>query len=456
MVSKAPASLKIRSLRAGAWVGGGHVASQVIRLLGNLVLTRLLMPEAFGLMAVVSTLLLALNLLSDIGSGTIIVQSPRGAEKDFLNTAWTLQIMRGFGIWVTASLASLGILLAQSRNLFAAGTVYADPLLPILVVVSTFAMVIDGFGTVNGKLAERNLEMHRIAIMDMGARIVALVVMVAGAYLTSSIWSLVVGNMVSSVLRCVVGHKLLSGPRARFRLEPAAVHELLHKGKWVILSSGLGFIAMNGDRMILGGLIDANTMGLYSIALGLTSIASGAISAVLGRVILPVFSQIVNNASQQLDSVYRKFQQLADLAIGGVSGFMFAGSDLIIRALYDNRYQGAAHIFSMLAIGAIGARFLVVEQVYVAMGRTSLLPAATLPRVLILIIGLPVGYQIAELNGALIAIILSSFANWPLALWFRAKHGLAHPRNDMVLPVAIAAGLAAGYAMVWIVGYLRA
>jgi O-antigen/teichoic acid export membrane protein len=85
-----------------------------------------------------------------------------------------------------------------------------------------------------------------------------------------------------------------------------------------------------------------------------------------------------------------------------------------------------------------------------AMGRTSLLPAATLPRVVVLLAGLPLGYHLAGLNGALIAIVLSSFAHWPISIWFRAKHGLNHIRNDICLPIAIAAGLSLG----WVVNYL--
>ena len=421
--------------------------AQLLRFGGNLLLARLLMPEAFGLMAVVATLMVALNLLSDIGSGVVIVQSPRGADESFLHTAWTLQVMRGTALWLVAGLASLGILFGQAQEWFMTGTVYADPRLPGLLTAATFGLVIDGFGSINAKLAERNLEMHRIAIMDVGTRVVALTVMVVCAYFTESIWSLVAGALVGSALRCFLGHQFLSGPRARFRLEPTALRELVNKGKWVIVSSTLGFVAMNGDRVLLGGLIDTTTLGLYSIAFGLTSIASGAILAVLGRVLFPVFSEVVNKRPHELPIVYRKFQQLTDLVVGGIAGFIFFASDPIVHTLYDSRYQGAAHICAILAIGTIGARFLVVEQIYLAMGRTELLPAATLPRVLVLLLGLPLGYHFAGLDGALAAVVLSSFVNWPLAIWFRVKHGLNHVLNDLVLPVAIGIGLAFGYGL---------
>ncbi|MBC7992914.1 MAG: oligosaccharide flippase family protein [Rhizobacter sp.] len=427
--------------------------AQLLRFGGNLLLARLLMPEAFGLMAVVATMMVALNLLSDIGSGVVIVQSPRGADEEFLHTAWTLQVMRGTALWLIAGLASLGILFGQAQTWFMAGTVYADPRLPGLLTAATFAMVIDGFGSINAKLAERNLEMHRIAIMDVATRVVALTVMVVCAYLTESIWSLVAGALVGSALRCFLGHRFLSGPSPRFRLEPTALRELVSKGKWVIVSSTLGFVAMNGDRMLLGGLIDTTTLGLYSIALGLTSIASGTVLAVLGRVLFPVFSEVVNKRRHELPIVYRKFQQLTDLVVGGLAGFIFFGSEPIVQILYDSRYQAAAHICAILAIGTIGTRFLVVEQIYLAVGRTELLTAATLPRVLVILLGLPIGYHFAGLDGALAAIALSSFVNWPLAIWFRAKHGLNNILNDVVLPVAIGIGLALGYALTRIVAW---
>jgi O-antigen/teichoic acid export membrane protein len=432
-------------MRAGAWAGGGHITGQLLRLGGNLVLTRLLMPEAFGLMAVISALVMTLNLVFDVGSGPVIVQSKRGSEQEFLNTAWTLQIIRGLIIWSVAGLMALGVIYGQSHHLFKLGSVYDDARLPLMMVVTTFSMVLIGLGSVNGKLAERNLDLRKITTIDFGAQLISTAAMIVVAYVTRSIWSLVLGSLVAAAFRCALSHMYLPGPPARLRLEREALDELINKGKWVMVSSVLGLIALTGDKLLLSGLFDSTTMGLYSIAFGLAGMASSTVTAVLGKVMLPGFSEIVRDRPHQLQDTYRKFQQLTDLCIGGIAGFMFLASDMIIGVLYDDRYQGAAHIFAMLAIGAIGGRFLVAEQIYMAMGRTSLLPAATLPRVVVLLAGLPLGYHLAGLNGALIAIVLSSFVHWPIAIWFRAKHGLNHIRNDICLPIAIAAGLSLGW-----------
>jgi O-antigen/teichoic acid export membrane protein len=445
-------SLKWRSLRAGAWTGGAHVFGQVIRLVGNLILTRLLVPEAFGLMAVIFTIVLALGLLSDIGTGTVIVQSQRGADEVFLRTAWTLQIARGVLMWLVGVLMAIGVAVGQAYGVFLAGTVYADPQLPWLLAVSTFGMVIWGFVSINGKLAERRLDMKTVSLIELAVQTLSLTAMVLVAYFTRSIWALVVGGLVTATLQCIFTHTMLPGPRARLRLEREAVRELIGKGKWVLLSSLLGFAAANGDRMLLGGLIDAGTLGLYSIAFGLATIAPSVLAAVLGKVIYPAFSEVVRERPQGLPKTYRKFQQLTDAAVGVLAGMVYVASDAIIRLLYDPRYEGAGFIFGVLAIGSVGARFLVVEQIYVAMGRPSLLAAAILPRAVILLGGLPIGYAMAGMNGALAAIVLSQFAHWPLAIWFRAQHGLNHPRNDWVLPVALVAGAGLGWLLARLLG----
>lgn len=447
-------SLKWRSLRAGAWTGGAHVFGQLIRLAGNLVLSRLLMPEAFGLMAVISTVVLALGLLSDIGSGTIIVQSKRGTEDDFLHTAWTLQIIRGVVVWVVGVLIAIGIAVGQAAGAFIPGTAYADPQLPWLLAVATFGMVIWGFVSINGKLAERSLDMKTVSLIELAVQTLSLAAMVLVAYTTRSIWALVVGGLVTAALQCLFTHTLLKGPRARFRLEREAVRELIGKGKWVLVSSLLGFAAANGDRMLLGGLIDAATLGLYSIAFGLATIAPSVLSAILGKVIYPAFSEVVRERPQQLPVTYRKFQQITDLALGSVSGMLFIASDAIIRLLYDPRYEGAGYIFGILVMGSIGARFLVVEQIYVATGRPSLLAAAIFPRVVVMIGGLPIGYALWGMNGALAAIVLSQFAHWPLAIWFRAEQKLNDLRNDLMLPAGLAVGAALGWVLAQLIGLL--
>ncbi len=91
-------SLQKKAIGASVWVIIGYGSSQCLRLISNLILTRLLVPELFGLMALVNTFIIGLNLFSDVGIRPSIIRSERGEDPLFLNTAWTLQVIRGFRI----------------------------------------------------------------------------------------------------------------------------------------------------------------------------------------------------------------------------------------------------------------------------------------------------------------------------------------------------------------------
>jgi len=442
---KSNKSLGRRSIFAALWAGGGHTLGQILRLAGNLVLTRFLMPEAFGIMSVISALMMALYLLSDIGTGVSIVQSKRGAEKDFLNTAWTLQVIRGMALWLVGISVSLVIAFGQKSHWFSAGTVYADPRLQSLLIVASFATVISGFASINIRLAERRLNLKRLFVIDLVGQFAGLSVMVLGAICTASIWSLVLGALTQTTVRCILSHIVLDGDFVKFRLERSALKELISNGKWVLLSSVLGFLAVNGDRVLLGGMIDSATMGFYSIAMGLSSIAVSAIAVIYSKVVFPSLSEVVRKDISGIGKAYKKFQAMADLAIGSLAGVFFMLSQSIVGLLYDDRYKTAGYILGILCIGTLGERFRVVEQIYLATGRTALVAYAMIPRVIVLLIGIPLGHSVWGLNGALAAIVISQFSHWPLAIWFRSTLGLNNFRRDLLLPLAVGFGLLLGW-----------
>ena len=94
-----PDSKKKRAIVGSLWTVMGFGGSQFVRLLSNLLLTRLLLPEVFGVMALVQVVLQGLQMLSDAGISTSVVRSNQGDDPDYLNTAWTLQVIRGVLIW---------------------------------------------------------------------------------------------------------------------------------------------------------------------------------------------------------------------------------------------------------------------------------------------------------------------------------------------------------------------
>ncbi len=157
----APLSFRARILKASGWTLFGHAGTQFLRLVSNLIMTRLLLPQMFGIVALANVLLTALQLISDIGLSQGVIQSRRGANPTYLNTAWTAQILRGGLIWIAALLIAAGLKVADVFHIFPLGTTYAEPQLPALVAGISFNALLTGLVSTRVASANRNLALGR-------------------------------------------------------------------------------------------------------------------------------------------------------------------------------------------------------------------------------------------------------------------------------------------------------
>lgn len=429
-------TLKNRAIRAGGWALSGFALAQVIRLGGNLLLTRMLFPEAFGLMAVVYVLMTGLAMFSDLGISQAIIQNRRGDEPDFLNTAWTAQIVRGILIWLLAMAFAFLLPLAVSKNWVASGTVYANPLLPWIWGVFSLTALIQGFESTKIALAQRKLKIKAITQIELLSQVVALVVMIVWAGLYRNIWALVAGAIVAGLVRCVVGHLWLPGVANKLRWEFDSSKEILHFGKWIFLLSIIGFLVNSGDRIILGGFLDPVQMGLYSVAFLLSNAFAELFASMLSRIVFPAISEVVRDRPENLAKVYHRLQMIADFCLFGAAGFLFAAGTGIVSLLYDHRYHDAGPMLAILALGLIAGRYAVVYQFCLAMGSMRYLFVTSVIRMAALFAGIPLGFSIAGIEGAVIAIVASQFAGWPVAMYFKSQHGLTDWARELVgLPV---------------------
>src|SRR5438045_2674881 len=97
--AKPKVPLRKRVLKAGVWTLASYAAEISSRFISNLIVTRLLFPEAFGLIAAATALMVSLSLISDVGVRTLVIQSERGEDPNFLHAAWTFQSIRGIALW---------------------------------------------------------------------------------------------------------------------------------------------------------------------------------------------------------------------------------------------------------------------------------------------------------------------------------------------------------------------
>jgi O-antigen/teichoic acid export membrane protein len=437
-------SLQRRMLRAAAWLVGSNVASQGLRLLSSLVLTRLLLPESFGLMAAVQTLFFALVMFSDLGVWQSVVTHPQGEQPKFLGTAFAVQFARGLLLAAVVALIALGLKLCAVYAPFKADTVYADARLPAMVLVFALCALLQGLESMHIATAQRALQTKLLTRLELLTQLAGMVVTMACALWTHSVWSLLLGTVTATLARTVLSHTLFDGPAYTPCWDRASLRDIVGFGKWIFLSSIIGFAAANGEKLILGGTLAAADFGVFSIASLLLAAIVGLVGNLNAHLVFPSLSEALRSGDAAAHKVYTRVQQIADAILGGIAGLTLVLGGWVVRILYDARYAEAGWMLQLLALGLVAMRYQVLEQMMFARNRPGWVSLSNSLRALSLVLCVPLGYGLAGVQGAVLAVVASQFAGWPVALVFKWRHGLMSWRSEAVWPLALALGAALG------------
>ena len=424
----APGSLRSRAASASLWSIAELGMSHALRLTSNLVMTRLLAPEAFGVIAMVSTLITAINMFTDIGVQQSIIRSPRGGEAHFLRAAWSVQILRSTAIAALIVLA--GLLLWQlGPRLAPSGTVYADPNLPFLIMASAFAVIFQGFESNNLWLAARSMEYARTTLVNISAQVIGLVAMIGFASVHASVWALLSGMLVGAAARTLLSHLLLKGPRMAFVWNKQIADELWHFGKWIMGSSLFGFIANQADRLILGALLDKRTFGTYVIAVLWIEAVRMVIQKMNSQIGFAAFSEVLHKRPEQIQRAFRSFSRALDLiCIAGFVGGVFGGP-VLIAFLYSDSYIASAHFMPFLSLTILQMRFRALGSLVLAYGDSKTMMINSMLIAVLLCSFLPLGYFYFGMEGALLSLTLAPLCATPIMIRRAAKilgNGMLH------------------------------
>lgn len=420
-----------RVMRSSAWTALGYGTSQAMRLASNLILTRLLFPEAFGMMALVSVFLVGLTMFSDVGTGPSILQHKRGDEQDFLDTAWTIQLARGVLLFLATCALSYPV-----------AAFYGQPELALLLPVAGISLLINGFEPTRIETAIRHLKVGRVTLLDLISQAVGIVSMVILAFLLQSVWALVAGWIVSSVAKLVLMTCFLPGAANRLRWERDAARDLIHFGFWLFLSTACGFLVAQGDKAILGKYLTLEHLGLYNIGFFLASFPLLLGQNVTGRILIPLYRESPPAASVENFTKIRRMRISLTGGLFVMLAIMAFSGEWLVSLLYDERYSGAGAILVLIAVIQIPQVIgMTYDQAALAAGDSRNYFLLTAARALLLVVCMITGAEMMGLIGALVGQGIATIAVYPLLVWLARRHGAWDPVHDSIFAV-LGVGLA--------------
>ncbi len=436
------------------FVLGERFSQQLLRLISNLILTRLLAPEMFGVMAIANTLVVGAQMLTDAGLQAKLIQSERADDERFINTVWTLSVLRGPLVSGVLLLATGGLYLAARAGYFDETSVYANPELPLILATLSLVPMIDSFLSTKVPLAQRNLEMSAIVRIRLISQVLGILVMIGVAVTTGSIWALVLGSVVSSVANVYQSHRSLPGLSNRFLLDREHASHVFSFSRWIFLSSMVSFLANNADRLVLGAWLVPAVMGQYAIAVFLIEAVRQVVAGLANKIALPIFSEVARSDPEGVKEAFYRTRRPFDLVTGFGAGGLLASGEVIIQLLYDDRYQLAGLFLQILGLGLIMVRYQLAGQLFLAMNKARVMSIAPACRTVGLFVAVPWAAETYGIEAAVMAVTIAYFAELPGYLWLLGRYRLLDLGRELLWLPVIAVGYGAGLACNEVAGWL--
>lgn len=327
------------AIRGTAVTAGAQLMRVALQFGSVLVLARLLVPEDFGLVAMVTAVIGVAELLRDFGLSAAVVQAETVSRDERTNLFWANTAL-GVGCAVFA-LALTPVIVA----------IYGEPRLQAIVPALAGVFVLSGLGSQYRAGLTRDLRFGQVALADLIAQGIGAGMAIGAASLGAGFWALVLQQIavaLTTLLVNAVNARWLPGLPVR----GVSIRRFIGYGRGFLGTQLLIYVTTNIDNVVIGAVWGKAVLGLYSRAYQLLMLPLNQINAPLTRVALPVFSRV-----QKDKPTLTRYCLKAQLVVCYVTMPLLTVAAALawpaIEVLFGPGWEGAAPIFAILALGGI-------------------------------------------------------------------------------------------------------
>jgi len=342
-----------RLLRGGMVLSGGSALSQVLSLVRNLIVARLVTPEDFGVAVTFAVTLSILEAAFAHGFEKLLIQDSEGEDETLQSMLQTILVGRGFLVAALIFFSASWI-----AHLFSIpDATFAYQLLALVPLIR-------GFAHLDVKRVQRELRFAPDLGVQLLSQLVGVVVAASYAWVSGNYWAMLWGILAQVTVQTVLTHVVAV---RRFRLGWRQEYTRRVLGfSWPLMLNGLVLIlSSQGDRLLVGARLSVADLAIYSAAAMLLTAGLMFLAKVAGELSLPWLSAVKHDKDRYLrrHSVVGAAVATASVAVFGPLAVI--GMD-ITRLIFGARYGGPDALVAWLAL-AMGLRFFRVWPIVTAM-----------------------------------------------------------------------------------------
>jgi len=315
------------------------ILRQGIQFVVSVILARLLAPEDFGIIALVSFFSNLLIVLVQNGFSAALVQRPEITLEQESAVFW----------WSAIVSAVLALAVAAAGRPLA--TYYGYPVLQPLMLVAAAQLFLSSLGAVQGALLVRRLQFATLAKIGLAGSIISGALAIVAAALGAGVWSLAIQLLSAAILNAALMW-LVCDWRPALHLSPNTLKPLSSFSGLVSLSGFLEVLYSQGFSLLIARRYGPGELGLYNRAVQTQLMPSSVLTGIIARVALPVFSRKADDKKALREGVRRASSLTMLLNVPAMAGLAVL-SDLALHTLYGSVWVPAAPILSILAFAGM-------------------------------------------------------------------------------------------------------
>lgn len=328
--------LRTRAVLGIVWSSVHRFGSMIISFLGNIVLTRLLSPEDFGVIGMMMVFIAICNTLIDGGLASALIQKDQVDDIDYSTVfSWNLAISVFFYITLFFT--------ADSISAF-----YNINQLNDILKVLGLVLLINSLYLVQVNQLMRQLNFKLLALINIAGNLSGVIISIFLAYLGWGVWSLVVKNLTTSVVIAIFCFTLGSW-KPSFGFSIKSFKELFGFGSFVLLANLAETIYVNIQALIIGKVFSADQLGYYTQAKKLEEVPTKGLAAVVNQVSFPVFSRLQNDLSKVREGLRNNIKAITFINFPLMFWLIIIAKPLIIL-LFTERWIDSVPFFQIFCV----------------------------------------------------------------------------------------------------------
>lgn len=333
------ASLRHQTISGLKWAALSRGAQQLLQFLVTLVLVRVLTPQDFGLVAMVTVITGFIGIFGELGLTAVIVQRQDLTEAQ-----------KSSVFWVTVC---LGVLLAVFTALCApvVSWFYGKPELLWMTIVISCGFVFSSFSVMQLALLRKEMLFKSLTTRDVVSQLLAGGIGILLALQGAGAWALIGQSLTAGLVGTLLVWQY-SDWRPQMRLSILDLRPMLSSGGQITGFNCLNYFGRNADSMLIGKFLGAAQLGFYGFAYRIMMLPVQNLSGVISSVFLPAFSKIQNDKRKVAEVYLRLIRAIAFISYP-VMTFVFVAAPELLSVLFGERWLPALNPLRILCLCGI-------------------------------------------------------------------------------------------------------